>query len=83
MFYYILIVNIFLCDIHLWGGYFGSFVATQLSLLGGFVLNTVYKVPEYGETIGQATKCTTSVKNVMDMILQKILNPLSKEQEAS
>ena len=31
--------------------------------LGGFVLNTVYKVPEYGETIGQATKCTTSVEN--------------------
>ena len=47
--------------------------------LGGFVLNTVYKVPEYGETIGQATKCTTSVENVMDMILQKILNPLSKD----
>ena len=47
--------------------------------LGGFVLNTVYKVPEYGETIGQATKCTTSVENVMDMILQKILNPLSRE----
>lgn len=41
--------------------------------LGGFVLNTVYKVPEYSETIGQATKCTTSVKNVTDMILQKIL----------
>lgn len=36
--FYILIVNILLCDIHLWGGYFGSFVST-LSFLGGFVLN--------------------------------------------
>lgn len=42
--FYILIVNIFACDIHLLGGYFGSLVTTQLSFFGSFVLDCRNKI---------------------------------------
>lgn len=42
------------------------------------LLNTAYKNP----TIGQTTKYTTSVKNFMDNILQKILNTYETEKHA-